>query len=38
LSDVRSKQKLIEVANEINIKEMLKIDKFEKRNLKLKKI
>ena len=37
LSDLISKQKLIEVANEINIKEMLKIDKFEKRNLKLKK-
>ena len=37
LSDLISKQKLIEVANEINIKEMLKIDQFEKRNLKLKK-
>ena len=37
LSDLVSKQKLVEVANEINIKEMLKIDQFEKRNLKLKK-
>ena len=37
LSDLISKQKLIEVANEINIKEMLKIDQFEKRNLKLRK-
>ena len=37
LSDLISKQKLIEVANEIKIKEMLKIDQFEKRNLKLKK-
>ena len=37
LSDLVSKQKLLEVANEISIKEMLKIDQFEKRNLKLKK-
>jgi len=37
LSDLISKQKLLEVANEISIKEMLKIDQFEKRNLKLKK-
>ena len=37
LSDLVSKQKLVEVANEISIKEMLKIDQFEKRNLKLKK-
>ncbi len=36
-SDLVSKQKLLEVANEISIKEMLKIDQFEKRNLKLKK-
>ena len=36
LSDLVSKQKLLEVANEISIKEMLKIDQFEKRNLKLK--
>ena len=38
LSDLVSKQKLLEVANEISIKEMLKIDQFEKKNLKLKKI
>ena len=37
LSDLVSKQKLLEVANEISIKEMLKIDQFEKKNLKLKK-
>ena len=37
LSDLISKQKLLEVANEINIKNMLIIDQFEKRNLKLKK-
>ena len=37
LSDLVSKQKLLEVANEISINEMLKIDQFEKRNLKLKK-
>ena len=37
LSDLISKQKLLEVANEISIKEMLKIDQFEKKNLKLKK-
>ena len=37
LSDLVSKQKLLEVANEISIKEMLKMDQFEKRNLKLKK-
>ena len=37
LSDLVSKQKLLEVANEISIKKMLKIDQFEKRNLKLKK-
>ena len=37
LSDLISKQKLLEVANEINIKKMLRIDQFEKKNLKLKK-
>ena len=37
LSDLISKQKLLEVANEINIKNMLRIDQFEKKNLKLKK-
>ena len=37
LSDLVSKQKLLEVANEISIKKMLKIDQFEKKNLKLKK-
>ena len=37
LSDLVSKQKLLEVANEISIKEMLKIDQFEKKNLKLRK-
>jgi len=37
LSDLVSKQKLIEVANEINIKDVIKIDNAEKRNLKLKK-
>ena len=37
LSNLVSKQTLLEVANEIGIKEMLKIDIFEKRNLKLKK-
>ena len=37
LSDLVSKKKLLEVANEINIKEMLKIDNAEKKNLKLKK-
>ena len=31
LSDLVSKQKLLEVANEISIKEMLKIDFFEKK-------
>ena len=36
LSDLISKQKLLEVANEINIKDILKIDQFEKKNLKLK--
>ena len=37
LSNLVSKQTLLEVASEISIKEMLKIDFFEKRNLKLKK-
>ncbi len=37
LSDLVSKQKLIEVANEINIKDIIKIDTAEKKNLKLKK-
>ena len=37
LSDLISKQKLLEVANEINLKEMLKIDKSERKNLNLKK-
>jgi ribonuclease-3 len=37
LSDLVSKQKLLEVANEISIKKMLKIDQFEKKSLKLKK-
>ena len=37
LSNLVSKKTLLEVANEIGIKEMLKIDIFEKRNLKLKK-
>ena len=37
LSDLVSKHKLLEVANEINIKEMLKADNAEKKNLKLKK-
>ena len=37
LSDLVSKQKLLEVANEISIKKMLKIDQFEKKNLKLRK-
>ncbi len=37
LSNLVSKQALVEVANEIGIKEMLKIDIFEKKNLKLKK-
>ena len=37
LSDLISKQKLLEVANEINIKNMLRVDQFEKKNLKLKK-
>ena len=38
LSNLVSKQTLLEVANEINIREMLKIDNSEKKNLKLKKI
>ena len=37
LSNLVSKKTLLEVANEINIKEMLKIDYSEKKNLKLKK-
>ena len=37
LSDLVSKEKILEVANEISIKKMLKIDQFEKKNLKLKK-
>ena len=37
LANLVSKKTLLEVANEIDIKEMLKIDIFEKRNLKLKK-
>ena len=37
LSNLVSKQTLLEVANEINIREMLKIDNSEKKNLKLKK-
>ena len=37
LSNLVSKQTLLEVANEISIKEMLKIDIFEKKNIKLKK-
>jgi len=37
LSDLVSRDKLLEVANEINIKEMLRIDQFEEKNLKLKK-
>tara|TARA_B100001013_G_scaffold186476_1_gene112510 strand:- start:43 stop:729 length:687 start_codon:yes stop_codon:yes gene_type:complete len=37
LSSLVSKKTLLEVANEINIKEMLKIDYSEKKNLKLKK-
>ena len=37
LANLVSKKTLLEVANEIGIKEMLKIDIFEKRNLKLKK-
>jgi len=37
LSDLVSKQTLLEVANEISIKEMLKINYFEKKNLKLRK-
>jgi len=37
LADLVSKQALLEVANEIGIKEMLKIDLFEKKNLKLRK-
>ena len=37
LSKLVSKQTLLEVANEISIKEMLKINYFEKKNLKLKK-
>ena len=37
LSNLVSKQTLLEVANEISIKEMLKINYFEKKNLKLKK-
>ena len=37
LSNLVSKQTLLEVANEINIREMLKIYNSEKRNLKLKK-
>ena len=36
LSNLVSKKTLLEVANEIGIKEMLKIDIFEKRNLKFK--
>ena len=38
LSNLVSKQTLLEVANEINIREMLKIENSEKKNLKLKKI
>ena len=37
LSDLISKEKLLEVANEINLSEMIIIDKFEKRDLRLKK-
>ena len=37
LSNLVSKQTLLEVANEISLKEMLKINYFEKKNLKLKK-
>ena len=37
LSSLVSKKTLLEVANEINIKEMLKMDYSEKKNLKLKK-
>ena len=37
LSNLVSKKTLLEVANEINIKEMLKMDYSEKKNLKLKK-
>ncbi len=37
LSNLVSKQALVEVANEIGIKEMLKIDIFEKKKLKIKK-
>ena len=37
LSDLVSKQKLLEVAKEINIGEILKIDRFEKKNINLKK-
>ena len=37
LSNLVSKQTLLEVANEISIKEMLKINYSEKKNLKLKK-
>ncbi len=37
LSNLVSKQTLLEVANEISVKEMLKINSSEKKNLKLKK-
>ena len=37
LSELVSKQTLLEVSNEISIKEMLKIDQVEKKNIKLKK-